>query len=103
MTQSLITEQKTWTDQAFMALNRDEHHYELVNREVVDVGNSGMEHGHLACLLVIQLGAYIQTHKLGSICDSSFTLKNGNKRSPDVSFVSRTRLKSLRRPPRGFG
>ncbi|MGA1134106.1 MAG: Uma2 family endonuclease, partial [Prochlorotrichaceae cyanobacterium] len=65
MTQSLITEQKTWTDQAFMALNRDEHHYELVNREVVDVGNSGMEHSHLACLLVIQLGAYIQTHKLG--------------------------------------
>lgn len=87
-----------------MALPKDGHRYELVHGELVDMGNSGMEHGYVACILVACLTTVVQQSKLGAVCDSStaFALKNGNKRSPDVSFVAKERLKGLKRPPRGF-
>jgi Uma2 family endonuclease len=101
---TLSTEKKVWTDEEFMALSRDGHRYELVNGEVLDLGNSGMEHGGIGSLLGGLLAIYVKQHKLGIVCDSStaFTLKTGNKRSPDVSFVAKDRLKGLKRPPRGF-
>ncbi|MEO0409545.1 MAG: Uma2 family endonuclease [Cyanobacteria bacterium P01_A01_bin.135] len=97
-------ETKAWSDEEFAALSRDGHRYELVNGEPVDMGNSGMAHGYIACLLVALLTTFVKQNRLGAVCDSStaFTLANGNKRSPDVSFVSRDRLKGLKRPPRGF-
>jgi Uma2 family endonuclease len=100
----ISTEHQVWTDEAFMALPKDGHRYELVNGELVDMGNSGMEHGEIGSLLGGLLAIYVRQHKLGTVCDSStaFALKNGNKRSPDVSFVSKERLKGLKRPPRGF-
>ncbi|QYO62101.1 Uma2 family endonuclease [Leptolyngbya sp. 7M] len=100
----ISTENKVWTDEEFMALSKDGHRYEVVNGELVDMGNSGMEHGYVACILVAALTAVVQQNKLGAVCDSStaFTLKNGNKRSPDVSFVAKERLKGLKRPPRGL-
>ena len=87
-----------------MALAKDGHHYELVNGELVDMGNSGMEHGGISSFLGGLLAIHVRQHKLGIVCDSNtaFTLKNGNKRSPDVSFVIKERLKGLKRPPRGF-
>jgi len=87
-----------------MALSKDGHRYELVDGEILDMGNAGMEHGGIGSLLGGVLAIYVRQQKLGIVCDSStgFTLKNGNKRSPDVSFVSRERLKGLKRPPRGF-
>lgn len=101
---TLSTEKKVWTDEEFMALSKDGHRYELVNGEVLDMGNSGMEHGYVACILTIVLGGFIRVNKLGAICDSStaFTLKKGNKRSPDFSFIAKNRLQGLSRPPRGF-
>lgn len=39
------TQKKVWTDAKFMALPKDGHRYELVNAELLDMGNSGMEHG----------------------------------------------------------
>lgn len=100
----ISTEQKVWTDEAFMALPKDGHRYELVNGELVDSGSAGMEHGYIACIVVALLAIYVRNYKLGTVCDSStaFALKNGNKRSPDVSFVPKERLKGLKRPPRGF-
>jgi Uma2 family endonuclease len=101
---TISTEQKVWSDADFMALSKDGHRYELVDGESIDMGNSGMEHGYVACILVARLTTLVQQDKLGAVCDSStaFTLKNGNKRSPDVSFVNKERLKGLKRPPRGF-
>ncbi|MBW4516218.1 MAG: Uma2 family endonuclease [Timaviella obliquedivisa GSE-PSE-MK23-08B] len=101
---TISIDQKTWTDEEFMALPKDGHRYELVNEALVDMGNSGMEHGYVACILVAVLTTFVQQNRLGAVCDSStaFTLKTGNKRSPDVSFVARERLKGLKRPPRGF-
>jgi Uma2 family endonuclease len=103
-TEPIATQETIWTDEAFMALARDGHRYEVVNGELVDMGNSGMAHGYVACILVALLTTYVQQNKLGAVCDSStaFTLKNGNRRSPDVSFVAKERLKGLKRPPHGF-
>jgi Uma2 family endonuclease len=102
--ENISVDKKVWTDEEFMALPKDGHRYELVNEALVDMGNSGMEHGYVACILVAVLTTFVQQNKLGAVCDSStaFTLKTGNKRSPDVSFVARERLKGLKRPPRGF-
>jgi Uma2 family endonuclease len=100
---TISTENKVWTDEEFMALSKDGHRYEVVNGELIDMGNSGMEHGYVACILVAALTTVVQQNKLGAVCDSStaFTLKNDNKRSPDGSFVAKERLKGLKRPPRG--
>lgn len=100
---SIATEKRTWTDEEFMALP-DGERYELVNGELVDMGNSGMEHGYLAGVLLMLLGNIVRTRKLGVLCDSStaFTMKSGNKRSPDVSFVAKERLQGWKRLPKGF-
>lgn len=101
---TISTTSKVWTDEAFMALSKDGHRYELVNGEVRNMGNSGMEHGEIGAYLAGLLAIYVRQNKLGTVCDSStaFTLKSGNKRSPDVSFVAKSRLQGMTRPPRGF-
>lgn len=87
-----------------MSLPEGDSHYELINGEVVDVGNSGMEHGNISAYLCGLIELYARSKKLGVTCDSStaFSLKSGNKRSPDISFVSKGRLQGLKRLPKGF-
>lgn len=99
-----LSSQKVWTDAEFMALPQEGHRYELVDGEPIDMGNSGMEHGEIGSLLGGLLAIYVRQQKLGTVCDSStaFSLKSGNKRSPDISFVAKARLQGLKRPPRGF-
>ncbi|NDJ19277.1 Uma2 family endonuclease [Myxacorys almedinensis A] len=87
-----------------MALPDDGQRYELIDGELKIMGNSGMEHGYVACILTIFLGGFVHAHKLGVLCDSStaFTMNTGNKRSPDVSFVAKERLHGLKKLPKGF-
>ncbi len=59
---AISTEKKVWTDTEFMALPKDGHRYELVNGALVDTGNSGMEHGYIACILTIVLGGVEPTN-----------------------------------------
>jgi hypothetical protein len=54
-----VPEKKVWTDQAFMALPDDGHHYEIVNGALVDIGNSGALHGYVCSLLLAALMNYI--------------------------------------------
>ncbi|MEZ2228824.1 MAG: Uma2 family endonuclease [Microcoleus sp.] len=97
-------EKKIWTDAEFMALNRDGHCYEIVNGELIDMGNSGAKHGYVCSILMILLGGYVHIQKLGAMFDSStaFKMKSGNKRSPDVSFMAKERLQGLDDIPDGF-
>jgi Uma2 family endonuclease len=97
-------EEKVWTDAEFMALNRDGHRYEIVNGELIDMGNSGAKHGYVAVILSAALFNCVSTPKLGAIFDSStaFKMKSGNKRSPDVSFMAKERLQGLDELPDGF-
>jgi Uma2 family endonuclease len=99
-----IIEKKVWTDEEFMALSRDGHRYEIVNEELVDMGNSGAKHGYLCSLILSALMSYILPNKLGVIFDSStaFKMKNGNKRAPDISFFAKERLHGMEELPDGF-
>jgi Uma2 family endonuclease len=95
---------KTWTDEAFMALPDDGHHYEIVNGELIDMGNSGALHGYVCSLALAALAGYILPKKLGVILDSStaFKMKNGNKRSPDIAFFAKERLQGMTVLPSGY-
>lgn len=104
-TPEIVTpEKKVWTDEAFMALPDDGQHYEIVNGELIDMGNSGALHGYICSLLLAALINYILPKKLGVILDSStaFKMKNGNKRSPDISFFAKERLQGMTELPSGF-
>jgi Uma2 family endonuclease len=100
----VASEPKIWTDEEFMALPDEGGRYELVNGEVITIGNSGMEHGNLGMFLGGAIEIYVRPRKLGVTCGSStaFTMKSGNKRSPDVSFVARERLPGVKRLPKGY-
>jgi len=97
-------EEKVLNDAEFMALNRDGHRYEIVNGELIDMGNSGAKHGYVCSVLMILLGGYVHIQKLGAMFDSStaFKMKSGNKRSPDLSFMAKERLQGLDELPDGF-
>ncbi|NEQ72204.1 MAG: hypothetical protein F6K23_03410 [Okeania sp. SIO2C9] len=45
---NIATENKILTDQEFQEFSEDGSHYELINGEVFDMRNSGMEHGNIA-------------------------------------------------------
>lgn len=100
----LSTKKKNWTDQEFLALSEKEGHYEIVNGELISMGNSGALHGHIAILISSALFAVVNTHKLGVLFDSStaFKMKNGNKRSPDIAFFAKERLQGMTELPTGF-
>jgi Uma2 family endonuclease len=95
---------KAWTDEAFMALPDDGHHYEIINGELIDMGNSGALHGYVCSLALAALAGYILPKKLGVILDSStaFNMKNGNKRSPDIAFFAKERLQGMTVLPSGY-
>ena len=101
---TVSTQPKIWTDEEFMALPDNGDRYELVGGQIKVSSSTGMEHGYLSALVGCTLGTHCLDHKLGVVCDSStaFKMKSGNKRSPDVSFVSKERLKGLKRLPKGF-
>ena len=97
------TRSKIWTDDELMSLP-DGTRYELIDGELIDMGSSGALHGYVCSILVMALMNYILPKKLGVILDSStaFTMKNGNKRSPDISFISKEKLLGLEELPDGF-
>lgn len=101
---NIATENKILTDQEFQALSKDGSHYELINGEVVEQGNSGMEHGNITAYLCGLIELYARPKKLGVTCNSSttFSFKSGNKRSPDISFVSKDRLLGLKQLPKSY-
>ncbi|XFA74377.1 Uma2 family endonuclease [Thermosynechococcaceae cyanobacterium Okahandja] len=103
-TTELRLDKKVWTDEEFMALPKDGHRYEIVNGELVDMGNSGALHGYVCSLLLAALASHVLAQQLGIILDSStaFKMRNGNKRSPNISFFAKERLQSMSELPTGF-
>ena len=97
-------ETKVWTDAEFMALPDDGNSYELVKGELINLGNSGALHGYIAIILSAALFALVTSRKLGVLLDSStaFTMKNDNKRSPDIAFFAKERLQGLEELPTVF-
>jgi Uma2 family endonuclease len=98
----MVTTLKTnYVDSEFMALPQ---RAELVAGKLETVANSGIEHGYIASILIFWLTGWARSQKLGIVLDSStaFTLKSGNRRSPDVSFLAKHKLQGLERLPKGY-
>lgn len=100
----VVSAPKVWTDEAFLALPDDGNRYELVNGELINMGNSGALHGYICSTLMILLGGYVRLKNLGVMFDSStaFKMRNGNKRAPDVAFFAKERLQGVTTLPSGF-
>ena len=73
--------------------------------ELIIMSPTGSESGRQNADLLIQIGTWNRQQKLGVVFDSStgFTLPNGAKRSPDVSWIENSRWNSLtQKQKRGF-
>ncbi len=89
---------------ADVASLKEEKTFEVVSGEWVERPMAGELHGAIAANLILSLGSFIKTHKLGRIypADTTFVLKGTpdniqTMRLPDVSFVSVGRTKEADR------
>ena len=65
---------------------------------------AGSEHGRISVIIVSELERHARQHRLGLVFDSStgFRLTPEDLLSPDAAFVAKSRLRGLKRLPRGF-
>jgi Uma2 family endonuclease len=86
---------KVWTEAEWQALPEDGCIHELVDGEHVVSPKDVPSHGDVCTRLSAALLAFAETRRLGAVWDSNtgFRMNNSNVRAPDVSFVSRARLK----------
>ncbi len=99
---NLVTEHE-WTEAQIMRLPDVGGKYELVEGELVVVA-AGREHEDVILALNRHLIPFVTRHDLGPIYQASlgYWMKNGNLRSPDISFVAKDRLNDMTRDPKGF-
>lgn len=92
-----------WTDEALQQLPRNGHKYELLDGKLI-MSPVPANHGVVCVRLVLLLGEFARKHRLGAVFDSStgFRLGPNLLLSPDVSFVSRPRLKKMLVAPDQF-
>src|ERR1051325_331782 len=69
--------------------------HELVDGELVKSPKNNFRHGDICIRISIALGNFVNSGRLGVVCDSStgFWMKNRNCRAPDISFISKERLR----------
>lgn len=88
---------KTWTEAELQALPHDSYNFEVVDGELVMSPKNNFVHGDICSRLLAALVTFNEAHRLGVVLDSStgFWMSNRNCRAPDISFVSKARMKSL--------
>ena len=89
--------EKLWTDNELMALDHDGQKHELLFGKVITMSPAGAEHGDVISRLLVALGSHAYENKLGRIYDgqTGFRLGPDHCFAPDVSFVSKARLKLI--------
>jgi len=72
-----------------------DHQIELRGGKIIIMSPSDSVSGEVGAQFITLLNLWVRQHNLGRVLDSStgFRLPNGDLLSPDVSFVSRERLK----------
>ena len=72
-----------------------DYRIELREGKLIVISPSDSASGEIGARFIALLGTWVYTHNVGRILDAStgFRLPNGDLLSPDVSFVSRERLK----------
>ncbi|HEX7859069.1 MAG TPA: Uma2 family endonuclease [Verrucomicrobiae bacterium] len=104
MNSAPVAERKKWTEAELQALPEDGFIHEVVNGELVMSPKNNPEHGFICTELSFALTTFVKREKLGAVSDSNtgFWMENENCRAPDVSFVSKERLRGLKRPAKEF-
>ncbi len=71
---------------------------ELDEGELITMPPAGWDHGDRDGQIVYVLKSYVRKHKLGKVFtgDTGFRLSGDTVRAPDVAFVRRERLESIR-------
>jgi Uma2 family endonuclease len=72
-----------------------DYQIELREGKIIIMSPSDSVSGEIGARFIRLLGTWLDTHNIGRVLDSStgFLMPNGDLLSPDVSFVSRERLK----------
>jgi Uma2 family endonuclease len=88
---------KVWTEAELQSLPEDGYNHEVVDGELVMSPKNDFFHGDISSELLMAMRSFVRANRLGAVLDSStgFWMKNRNCRAPDVSFVSRGRLREL--------
>jgi Uma2 family endonuclease len=102
-TAALTMTRKTWTDEELETLPRDGHKYELLEGDLI-ASPVYANHGKICMRLGAMLLHFAESRKLGEVYDSStgFRLTDDLLLSPDISFVSKARLKKIELAPDKF-
>jgi Uma2 family endonuclease len=97
MTPAASVERKVWTEAELQALPEDGYIHEVVDGELVMSPKNNSFHGKISAQLLIALGTFVMARKLGAVWDSStgFWMHNRNCRAPDLSFITKERLRAL--------
>jgi Uma2 family endonuclease len=100
---TLTAKRRVWTDEALEALPKDGHKYELLDGGLI-MSPVHANHGTICIRVGSLLFNFNEQHKLGEVYDSStgFRLAPNLLLSPDVSFVSKARLKKILVAPDKF-
>jgi Uma2 family endonuclease len=71
---------------------------ELDEGELITMPPAGEDHGYYGVEIALLLGNYVKQHKLGRVygADTGFRLRSDTVRAPDVAFVRRERVESIR-------
>ena len=92
-----------WTDNELMSLPRDGRKYELIEGELL-MSPVGATHSLVCLNLATLLIRFVEGKRLGKVFDSSMDFRLSQKilLSPDVSYVSKARLKKIMVAPEKF-
>jgi Uma2 family endonuclease len=88
---------KEWTEEELQALPDNGFNHEVVDGELVMSPKNNFEHENICFRLSIAMQAFNEQHNLGVILGSSagFWMHNRNCRAPDVSFITKARLRAV--------
>lgn len=102
-TATLTGKSKVWTDEELAAIPNNGHKHELLDGELI-ISPAHENHGGICIRIAALLFNFTEQHDLGRVYDSStgFRLSDKLLLSPDISFVSRARLKKLAVAPDKF-
>jgi len=103
MSSATLTKHASWTDRALENLPADGRKYELLDGQLI-MSPVPANHGAICVRLILLIGAFVQRRNLGQVYDSStgYRVSDDILLSPDVSFVSKARLKKIFRGPDKF-
>lgn len=102
-TVSLPKHKKRWTDRELMALPNDGFKYEVLDG-TLHMGPGTANHGWVCSRILSLLLVHAEASELGQVVDSStgFRLSPDTLISPDVAFISKSRLAEILVSPDKF-